>query len=184
MEKTENMGYQIGIDVGGTFTDLLVCDDEGRTLICKSPTTPADPSLGVFTALEQTAQDNLVQLRDFLSRVDAIVHGTTITTNAVLTRTGANTGFITTRGFRDLLALRRGMKTGERYDLELAPPPTLVERALTLPVTERVDAGGRIITPLLENDVRAAAEILRHGRLSCGFQSYPGTHSCHAEDGA
>ena len=111
------MGYQIGIDVGGTFTDLLVCDEEGRTRICKSPTTPADPSLGVFAALEQAAQDSRIGLQDFLSRVDAIVHGTTITTNAVLTRTGARTGFITTRGFRDLLAMRRGMKTGERYDL-------------------------------------------------------------------
>ena len=149
------MGYQIGIDVGGTFTDLLVCDEEGNTRICKSPTTPADPSLGVFSALELAAQDCGDELRGFLSQVDAIVHGTTITTNAVLTRTGANTGFITTRGFRDLLALRRGMKTGERYDLELAPPPVLVERALTLTATERIDATGRVITPLAEQDVYA-----------------------------
>ena len=155
------MRYQIGIDVGGTFTDLLVCDEAGNTRICKSPTTPADPSLGVFAALELAAQDSGVGLGDFLSRVDAIVHGTTITTNAVLTRTGANTGFITTRGFRDLLALRRGMKTGERYDLELEPPPVLVERALTLTVTERIDATGAVITPLAEQDVRAAAGIFR-----------------------
>ena len=166
------MGYQIGIDVGGTFTDLLVCDDDGRTRICKSPTTPADPSLGVFTALEQAARDTGFELRDFLAGVDAIVHGTTITTNAVLTHTGASTGFITTRGFRDLLALRRGMKTGERYDLEQAPPPTLVERALTLTVTERVDAKGRILTPLVEDDVRAAAEVLRSAGVEAVAVSY------------
>ena len=166
------MGYQIGIDVGGTFTDLLVCDEDGRTRICKSPTTPADPSLGVFTALEQAARDTGFELRDFLAGVDAIVHGTTITTNAVLTHTGASTGFITTRGFRDLLAMRRGMKTGERYDLELAPPPTLVERALTLTVTERVDAKGRILTPLVENDVRAAAEVLRAAGVEAVAVSY------------
>lgn len=166
------MGYQIGIDVGGTFTDLLVCDEEGRTRICKSPTTPADPSLGVFAALEQAAQDSRLELRDFLSRVDAIVHGTTITTNAVLTRTGARTGFITTRGFRDLLAMRRGMKTGERYDLELAPPPVLIERALTLTVTERIDANGRVITPLVEEDVRAAAEVLRDAGVEAVAVSY------------
>ena len=166
------MGYQIGIDVGGTFTDLLVCDEEGRTRICKSPTTPADPSLGVFAALEQAAQDSRIGLRDFLSRVDAIVHGTTITTNAVLTRTGARTGFITTRGFRDLLAMRRGMKTGERYDLELAPPPVLIERALTLTVTERIDANGRVITPLVEEDVRAAAEVLRGAGVEAVAVSY------------
>ena len=166
------MGYQIGIDVGGTFTDLLVCDEDGRTRICKSPTTPADPSLGVFTALEQAARDTGFELRDFLAGVDAIVHGTTITTNAVLTHTGASTGFITTRGFRDLLAMRRGMKTGERYDLELAPPPTLVERALTLTVTERVDAKGRILTPLVEDDVRAAAEVLRAAGVEAVAVSY------------
>ena len=166
------MGYQIGIDVGGTFTDLLVCDEDGRTRICKSPTTPADPSLGVFTALEQAARDTGFELRDFLAGVDAIVHGTTITTNAVLTHTGASTGFITTRGFRDLLAMRRGMKTGERYDLELAPPPTLVERALTLTVTERVDAKGRILTPLVEDDVRAAAEVLRSAGVEAVAVSY------------
>ena len=166
------MGYQIGIDVGGTFTDLLVCDEDGRTRICKSPTTPADPSLGVFTALEQAARDTGFELRDFLAGVDAIVHGTTITTNAVLTHTGASTGFITTRGFRDLLAMRRGMKTGERYDLELAPPPTLVERALTLTVTERVDAKGKILTPLVEDDVRAAAEVLRAAGVEAVAVSY------------
>ena len=166
------MGYQIGIDVGGTFTDLLVCDEEGNTRICKSPTTPADPSLGVFSALELAAQDSGDELGDFLSRVEAIVHGTTITTNAVLTRTGANTGFITTRGFRDLLAMRRGMKTGERYDLELAPPPVLIERALTLTVTERVDANGRVITPLVEQDVYAAAEVLRDARVEAVAVSY------------
>ena len=165
------MGYQIGIDVGGTFTDLLVCDEGGNTRICKSPTTPADPSEGVFTALALAAQDNRVELRDFLARVESIVHGTTITTNAVLTRSGANTGFITTRGFRDLLALRRGMKTGERYDLELAPPPVLIERALTLTVTERIDANGRVITPLAEQDVHAAAAVLRDagGRSGCSL---------------
>ena len=166
------MGYQIGIDVGGTFTDLLVCDEDGRTRICKSPTTPPDPSLGVFDALEQAARDSGAELRDFLARVDAIVHGTTITTNAVLTRSGARTGFITTRGFRDLLALRRGMKTGERYDLELAPPPVLVERALTLTVTERIDAKGQVITTLVEDEVHAAAGVLREAGVEAVAVSY------------
>ena len=171
-ELEKNMGYQIGIDVGGTFTDLLVCDDDGSTRIFKAPTTPADPSLGVFDALEQAARGDRSELQDFLSGVDAIVHGTTITTNAVLTRSGARTGFITTRGFRDLLAMRRGMKTGERYDLEQAPPPTLVERALTLTVTERVDAKGSIITPLAEDEVRAAGETLRAAEVEAVAVSY------------
>ena len=166
------MGFKIGVDVGGTFTDLLVCDDQGQTRICKSPTTPEDPSLGVFAALHQAAKNYQLSTRDFLKEVDSIVHGTTITTNAVLTGSGAVTGFLTTRGFRDLLALRRGMKDGERYDLQLASPPMLIERALTLAITERVDAKGKEQTALVEEDVVAAAAILRSARVEAVAVSY------------
>ena len=100
------MRFRIGIDVGGTFTDLLVFDDAGNTAICKAPTTPLDPSQGVFAALTRAAQDQGLELKTFLENIDAIVHGTTITTNAVLTGNGARTAFITTRGFRDLLGMR------------------------------------------------------------------------------
>jgi N-methylhydantoinase A len=164
--------YKIGIDVGGTFTDLLVFDDLGQTRICKSPTTPADPSLGVFAALDQAALDKESTISEFLEQVESIVHGTTITTNAVLTETGARTGFLTTRGFRDLLLLRRGMKDGERYDLQMAPPTNLVERVLTLPVTERVDANGNALVSLLEDDVIAAAKILRDAEVEAVAVSY------------
>jgi len=164
--------YKIGIDVGGTFTDLLVFDDLGRTRICKSPTTPADPSLGVFAALDQAAHDKESTVSEFLDQVESIVHGTTITTNAVLTGTGARTGFLTTRGFRDLLLLRRGMKGGERYDLQMAPPTNLVERALTLPVTERIDANGNELVTLLEEDVVDAAKILRDAEVEAVAVSY------------
>lgn len=166
------MSFKIGIDVGGTFTDLLVCDDEGQTRICKSPTTPKDPSLGVFAALDQAASANQLSTQEFLQQIESIVHGTTITTNAVLTGTGALTGFLTTKGFRDLLALRRGMKDGERYDLQLAPPPHLIERALTLPITERVDASGKQTTALIEEDVIAAATILRSAGVEAVAVSY------------
>lgn len=166
------MRFKIGIDVGGTFTDLLVFDDAGNTAICKAPTTPADPSRGVFAALELAAKDHQLDVPAFLAQVDAIVHGTTITTNAVLTSNGARTGFITTRGFRDLLGLRRGMKEGERYDLQLAPPTDLVERALTLTVRERVDANGEEDIALNEDDVFAAAGILREAGVEAVAVSY------------
>lgn len=166
------MSYKIGIDVGGTFTDLLVCDELGQTRIFKSPTTPNDPSIGVFAALDQAASDSQLSSHEFLQELESIVHGTTITTNAVLTGTGALTGFLTTRGFRDLLALRRGMKDGERYDLQLAPPKTLIERALTLPITERVDASGKQTTALVEEDVLAAAEILASAGVEAVAVSY------------
>ena len=166
------MRFRIGIDVGGTFTDLLVFDDAGNTAICKAPTTPLDPSQGVFAALTRAAQDQGLELKTFLENIDAIVHGTTITTNAVLTGNGARTAFITTRGFRDLLGMRRGMKDGARYDLRLAPPPALVQRALTLTVRERVNANGEEVLPLNEDDVREVAANLREAGVEAVAVSY------------
>jgi N-methylhydantoinase A len=167
-----DVGFKIGVDVGGTFTDLLVADDGGGSRIFKASTTPADPSFGVFDGLEQAARSFNLPLDRFLGNAEVIVHGTTITTNAVLTGSGARTGFLTTRGFRDLLNMRRGMKGGERYDLQLAPPAPLIERALTLPVTERIDASGTVLTPLEEGDVHAAAALLREAEVEAVAVSY------------
>src|SRR4030067_3643199 len=102
--------YMIGVDVGGPVTDFLLVDERGNTLIHKTPTTPKDPGIGTMKGLEALAQEEGKDLRKFLSQVDVIVHGTTITTNAVLTRTYAKTGFITTKGFRDYLNWREGVK--------------------------------------------------------------------------
>jgi N-methylhydantoinase A len=166
------MGYKLGVDVGGTFTDFLVVDDAGASRIFKSMTTPRDPSIGFFDGLERAAADHGVGLDAFLAGIDTIVHGTTITTNATLTGNGARTGFLTTRGFRDLLNMRRGVKTGERYDLVLEPPAPLVPRVLTFPISERVDAGGDAIAPLAEDEVRAAARELRHANVEAVAVSY------------
>ncbi|NKB38776.1 MAG: hydantoinase/oxoprolinase family protein [Gammaproteobacteria bacterium] len=166
------MSFKIGIDVGGTFTDLLVFDDAGNTSICKAPTTPADPSQGVFAALQQAASERNLPTRGFLEQVESIVHGTTITTNAVLTASGARTAFITTHGFRDLLNLRRGMKDGERYDLQLAPPPQLIERSLNLTVRERVNARGEQTIPLHEEDVASAAAVMQSANIEAIAISY------------
>ena len=95
--------YRVGVDIGGTFTDLLVTDGSGKGRVYKSPTTPSDPTVGFFAALQRAARDDGMELDDFLARVATIVHGTTITTNAVLTGEGAVTGFVTTKGFRDVL---------------------------------------------------------------------------------
>jgi len=166
------MGFKIGVDVGGTFTDLLVSDDDGNSRIFKAPTTPQDPSLGVFDGLSEAAASYESSLDEFLGSVDTIVHGTTITTNAVLTRSGAKTGFLTTHGFRDVLNMQRGVKTGERYDLQLAPPEPLIERAFTLPVRERIDGTGTVVKPLVEDDVRAAAQTLKAAEVEAIAVSY------------
>ena len=161
------MGYRIGVDVGGTFTDFLVSGKAAR--VYKSSTTPDNPAVGFFAGLEQAAGDYDLSLQEFLDRVETIVHGTTITTNAVLTGTGARTGFLTTAGFRDVLNMRRGMK--ERQFEKYSPPAPLVPRHLTHvassvirrgPGADTARGGGR----------RAAAAVFREARVEAVAVSY------------
>ena len=153
------MGLRIGVDVGGTFTDFLVVDETGNAEIHKTSTTPTDPSIGFFRGLEKAAARRGLPLDALLRQVETIVHGTTITTNAVLTGDGAATGFITTKGFRDVLNMRRGLK--ERQFEKYAPPPALVPRRHIQPVAERINVLGEVLVPLDEQDVRAAARHFR-----------------------
>ena len=157
------MGYRIGVDIGGTFTDLLVADAEGQARVYKAPTTPDDPTIGFFSGLERAAEDLDLELGALLAQVDTIVHGTTITTNAVLTGNGATTGFVTTKGFRDVLNMRRGLKA-RQFD-KYAPPPPLVPRHRIQVVEERITLDGAVMTPLREEDVRAAAAALREEQV-------------------
>jgi N-methylhydantoinase A len=153
------MSYRVGVDIGGTFTDMLVTDESGGARLYKSPTTPQDPSIGLVETFERAARDHELGLDDFLSKVEAIVHGTTITTNSVLTGEGARTGFVTTKGFRDVLNMRRGLKA--RQFEKYAPAPPLVPRHRIQVVEERVTVDGEVMTPLNEDDVRAAALALK-----------------------
>ena len=164
------MRYRVGVDVGGTFTDFLVTDETGESRIYKTSTTPADPTTGFFRGIEKAAADYDLSPNEFLAQIESIVHGTTITTNAVLTGNGATTGFVTTKGFRDLLNMRRGLKEKqfERY----APPTQLVPRNRIKVVEERVDATGTIITPIFEDDVREAAKVFHHQGVKAVAVSY------------
>ncbi len=152
------MRYRIGVDVGGTFTDFLITDSEGNAEVVKTSTTPADPSVGFFRGIERAASVRRLSIEAFLQQVDAIVHGTTITTNATLTGDGAKTGFITTRGFRDLLNLRRGLK--DRQFEKYPQPAPLVPRERVLVVDERINFAGEVLTPLNEADVQAVIKAL------------------------
>ncbi|MDP6180467.1 MAG: hydantoinase/oxoprolinase family protein, partial [Desulfatiglandales bacterium] len=154
------MGYKIGIDVGGTFTDFLLVDDEGSVMIFKTPSTPQNPSLGVINGFKEMSLTQKITLQQFLCQVDVIVHGTTITTNAVLTKNFVKTGFITTKGFRDYLATRRGLK-GSVYNPKESPPEPIVPRKLRQTIEERVDCEGKIFIPLKEKDVFSAVEVFR-----------------------
>ena len=164
------MGIRVGVDVGGTFTDFLIKDNEGGARIYKTSTTPADPTIGFFNGLGKAASEAGLSLKEWLGEVETIVHGTTITTNAVLTGEGAPTGFVTTAGFRDILNMRRGLKD-RQFDI-YAPPPPLVPRRNIAVVRERVTADGEPAIPLDEQDVRKAAAMFRERGVEAVAVSY------------
>jgi N-methylhydantoinase A len=156
--------YRIGIDVGGTFTDLVAVDDFGRTTLAKVPSTPADPSIGVLDGLQLLADTLRLDRSALLAETDRIVHGTTVATNALLERRGAKVGLLTTEGHRDVIEMREGLKD-DRYNLRLPPPEQLVPRKLRLGVRERMRADGRIETPLDPASLDCAIAALERERV-------------------
>ncbi len=141
------MAYKIGTDVGGTFTDFLLADDDGNFEVYKTLTTPEDPSIGVLNGLKEMADAKKLPVVDFIRLVDIIVHGTTVTTNAALTGNGAKTGLLTTAGFRDTLQMRRGIRE-QQYNNKYEAPVPLVPRELRCPVKERVSVKGKRVKKL------------------------------------
>ncbi|MCY4087786.1 MAG: hydantoinase/oxoprolinase family protein [Actinomycetia bacterium] len=146
------MATRVGVDVGGTFTDLIFFDDAtGETLVAKEPTTPEAPEQGVIRAFETGVPSEQRRTVQFF------LHGTTVGLNALLERKGAVVGLLATAGFRDILEVKRGDRD-DPYDLFCNHPPPLVPRRLRLPVTERMLATGEIRTPIDEDDVRHALQ--------------------------
>ncbi len=153
------MSFKIGIDVGGTFTDFLLVLDDGSSKIYKVLSTPQDPSIGTLNGLGEMASDQNLSLEEFLGRVAVIVHGTTVTTNAVLTYSGSKTALLTTEGLRDTLEMRRGIRE-RQYDNRYPNVEPLVERYLRIPVEERIDYNGEVVTPLNRADVENAVDFM------------------------
>ncbi|BDG74659.1 hydantoinase/oxoprolinase family protein [Roseomonas fluvialis] len=152
--------YRIGVDVGGTFTDVVCVAADGMTTLAKAASTPADQSEGVVAGLAVLAQRLGLALPDLLARTERIVHGTTVATNALLERRGAKVAMLTTEGHRDVIEMREGLKP-ERYDLRLPAAPALVPRRLRLPVRERIRPDGRVEQPLDRASLDAAITTLR-----------------------
>lgn len=147
------MATRIGVDIGGTFTDLIYYDDQnGEVQIAKVPTTTGSLDDGVVEAVSQAVPARLI------SEAAYFLHGTTIGLNALLQRRGEAVGLLATKGFRDILEIRRGDRD-EMYNLFWKPPPPLVPRWLRLPVRERIGADGQVIAPLDSDDLRQAVEI-------------------------
>ena len=151
------MAWRLGVDIGGTFTDVaLVNDADGTIGIAKTSTTPRNFGQGVITGLKQAIASYNVPVDD----VSLLSHATTVVTNAVLEQKGARTALISTRGFRDLLELRRSARS-DLYDLFQDAPISLVPRHRRLEVTERIDAAGAVVTPLAESEIAGLVETLK-----------------------
>jgi len=153
------MGYRVGIDIGGTFTDFALLNGAGVRLF-KNLSTPDDRSIGVMSGLERLAEMESLALGDFLARCDAIVHGTTVADNTLIEMNGAVTGLITTEGFRDEMEFRRGYKE-DIWDVRLAPPTQITPRRRRLTVPERILFDGSVHKALDEEAVRRCCARLK-----------------------
>ena len=164
--------YRLGIDIGGTFTDAtLINENTGEISVGKVPSTPEDPSVGFMNAADRMLLDASVSP----DQVEYLVHGTTVATNAIIEKKVAPTGFITTDGFRDLLEIQRQIRP-TLYDLHFEKPRPLVPRYLCFGIPERLDAQGGVLTPLDENKLMDAVQQLKREYVAavavCFLHSY------------
>ena len=156
------MAWRVGVDSGGTFTDIFLFDEaSGRIAVWKVSSTPVDPSEAVARGVAEA----LAQIGIVAGDVAYFGHGTTVATNALIQHRGARIGLITSEGFRDLLEIGR-QKRPELYDLQADKPPALVERRLRLEVPERLRHDGSVEKPLDEAALRAAVRELRNARVT------------------
>ncbi len=177
------MKYKIGIDVGGTFTDFLLTGEQGETEIYKVLSTPDDPSIATLKGIGEMAEKRELTVKDFLTQVTTIVHGTTVTTNATLTYSGVKTGLLTTSGVRDALEMRRGIRE-EQYNNRYENAQPVVERYLRLPVKERIDAQGDIVTPLDIEDAKQQIATLKDENVEAVAVCFMNSFANHSHEEA
>ena len=163
--------FRVGIDIGGTFTDIVATGTDGAIFVKKTSSTPQDYSLGSCRGVQELMQENGIGAEE----VDVVVHATTMATNAVLEGKGARTGLITTLGFRDVLEFRR-VRVPDLYNLDYVKPKPLVPRELRMEVVERMGPLGEVRLVLNEASVRTAAQRLKDAGVEavaiCLLHSY------------
>jgi N-methylhydantoinase A len=170
------MTYRLGVDTGGTFTDFILVDEEDWTYkVHKTPSTPENPAQSMTNGLDELSDLLGIDTPQLAAQLSLVVHGTTVATNAVLTGNGAKVGLITTKGFRDALQMRRGMRE-EVLNNKLAAPAPLVPRHRRLGITERSTFSGEELEPLADEEVYEAAHRLREEGVDavaiCFLHSY------------
>lgn len=154
------MGYRVGIDVGGTFTDLICVTPEGTVVIDKTPTTLDDQSTGVMNGLGQLAERFGLTLAGLCAELDIVVHGTTTADNTMIEMNGAATGLLVTEGHRDEIEMRRVHKE-QIWDPSYPAPTPIARRRARIPIPERVDFEGNVVLTLDEDAVRRGVQRLR-----------------------
>jgi N-methylhydantoinase A len=147
------MSFKLGVDVGGTFIDLALADETGQCWLYKTLSDPRDLAGALLAGLEVAAREQKLSLSQLLNQTELIVHGSTVATNALLTKTGAKTALVTTQGFRDVLNMRRGLRAN-LYDPKQSPPVPLIPRQLIFPVEERMDSEGSELIEIREDALR------------------------------
>ena len=153
--------WRIGVDVGGTFTDVAIVNEEDGTMgVAKVSSTPEDFGVGVLKAIEQALKKYNISPKD----VSLLAHATTVVTNAILEEKGAKVGLISTLGFRDILELRRSARA-DLYDLFQDPPSVLVQRRNRFEITERIDAEGQVVIPIIEDEIEQIISKLKTARV-------------------
>src|SRR3990172_2600317 len=162
-----NSTFVIGTDTGGTFTDITVLTDQGEIFMDKAPTTPHDFSIGVMNAVDKVSEGMGLTREELLRRSVMVKHGSTVATNALITREGSKVGLITTRGFEDTTLIMRaigrvaGLSEEEiKHQATAVKPEPMVARELIKGVTERVDSQGKVVIPVNEDEIREALRSL------------------------
>ncbi len=156
--------YEIAVDVGGTFADFVMRDEQGHTRTTKVPSNREDPLETMVLGLSELAQGVNLSLHEFLTQTGKFIHGTTVGVNALLQGQGAKTALITTEGFRDALELRRS-RLSEQWDFQVALPPVLVPRYLRIGLRERMDYRGVPIRDIDRTQIQEIAQVLRQERV-------------------
>jgi N-methylhydantoinase A len=170
--------FRICIDTGGTFTDSVVLDEHGKLHEFKSPTTPWDFSEGVLNTIVDAAGYFKLSVGDFLKQAEWIVHGTTVSTNALVQRKLARTALITTKGFRDIIEMRRSLKieTKSMYDAYIPPYEPIIPRYLRFTVEEKTRVSGEVVTPVNEGELKKVIEQIKKEQVEavaiCFINSY------------
>lgn len=157
---SSHVGYRVGVDVGGTFTDIICVTPDGTVLLDKTPTTPEDQSEGVVNGLAQLASSLGMNLSQLTAQLDAFVHGTTTADNTMIEMNGASTGLLATEGHRDEIELRRDHKESI-WDPAYPAPQPIARRRARIGIPERVDFKGEVILPLDEDAVRKGVKRLQ-----------------------